>query len=90
MVYNYFQQLYSSGIKGVYQITTYDKSIGTFWFFVSDFMRRNKNKTWHKPLISKWYKYLLRKINFFKYLLQLTALSPFNSDDLYLFFASHH
>ena len=57
MVYHYPQQIYSSGIKEVYKVTTHNKAIGMFWWFFSDLMRIDRNKTWHKQLIKNWYKY---------------------------------
>ena len=60
MVYNCSQWLHSDGKKGVYQITTPNKAIGTFWCFVYDLMRKDK-KIQHKQLISNWYKYWKEK-----------------------------
>ena len=57
MAYHYSQRLHSNGIKGVNNMTTTNESIGNIWWFVSVLMRRDRNKTWHKQLISNWYKY---------------------------------
>ena len=57
MVYHYYQRLHSAHIDLVYIITMPDKAIGTFWSFVPDIMVMDTNKTWHKQLISNWYKY---------------------------------
>ena len=52
MVYHYYQTLHSAGIKRVYNTTTPDKAISKFCCFVYDIMRRDRNKTRHKQLIS--------------------------------------
>ena len=57
MLYQYSQKLPSNAIKGVYKITTHDKAIGTFWWFVSDVLARSMNKKRHKQFISNWYEY---------------------------------
>ena len=56
MLYHNSQRLHSAHMELVFIITTPDKVIGTFWSFVFDIMVRNMNKTWHKQLISNWYK----------------------------------
>ena len=57
MSYQYSQQLQSVHVKGVYIITTPEKAIGTFWLFISGITVRDMNTTWHKKVISNWYKY---------------------------------
>ena len=57
MMYHDSQQLPSTILKVVYYITTYSKSIGNFWTFVSDLVGRAKNKSLHKQFISNGYKY---------------------------------
>ena len=57
MVYHHPQQLTSITIKGVYKITTPDKAMGTFWWFVTDLLGGANIKAWHKQFISKFYYY---------------------------------
>ena len=61
MVYQYYQQLPSALIKGVYQIKTYDIAIVQIWWFASGLWYGIGNKPRHKQLISNLYKYKFEK-----------------------------
>ena len=45
VVYKYSKQLDRDSIKGVYQIRTPNKAIGTFLWFMSGIMRRDRKNT---------------------------------------------
>ena len=51
MVYHYSQLLPSATIGVVHKLTTPDKVILPFWWFASDLMGRDKNKTGYTQLI---------------------------------------
>ena len=57
MVYQWSQGLPSAGKKRLYEITTIDNVINKFRWFFHKLMGRDRKKTWHKLLISDWYKY---------------------------------
>ena len=45
-------------------MTKPDNAIGNFWLNISNLMRKDNNKTWHKQLIHNGYKYQWEQSNF--------------------------
>ena len=81
-----YQRLPSTVTKRVYKITMPNNAIGNFWWFVSDILVRDKDKTLHKQLISNGHK--CQWENQTKILLIAIKSTPsFFSDDLYLMLA---